>query len=325
MPSQILYYPYINLPRTDWTLRTLLYYDNVGSIVPQDYSFNPECNYEPFMLELVRENLVTPINPFDVLGNSFDLVKPFLLYINDNQQKIKRPQIKFAGQERKYKMVRIHSNKFDEQIFYVLTDMGLADRIDHQWYNVESNIGNYLMKYLASVISEKTNRLPTTDFVKPKLWRRESRNQKEKRETILDELIPFPKDINLKQLLKFKERHSDLLRTFRNEVEEITLDANILAGSPLFDVKLDKLKDSKKQLSAMMNESRFGDIIFGSVCGLIAAVQALPVAGTVGALITAAPAFMHAVHSVLQIERPENIGNQNGMKYLALMDKRIKG
>ena len=65
--NNILYYPYINPPRTDWTLRTLLYYENVGSIVPQKYFYEPEVNYDDFMLELVRNELVTPINPIEVI------------------------------------------------------------------------------------------------------------------------------------------------------------------------------------------------------------------------------------------------------------------
>lgn len=64
--SNLLYYPYINVPRTDWTLRTLLYYDNIGSIVPQEYFYEPERNYDEFMLELVRNELVTPINPIKI-------------------------------------------------------------------------------------------------------------------------------------------------------------------------------------------------------------------------------------------------------------------
>lgn len=276
------------------------------------------------MLELVRENLVIPIDPFQVLDDPFNLVQPFLQYIENEQKKIEKSHKRFLNREIHQRTVRIHNNKFDDEIFYVLINMGLAERIDYQWYNVEIKIANHLMKYLVSVISKKTDRLPTTDFVKPKFWRKESGNQNKKRETILDELIPFPTDIDYKRVLKFKERHQDLLNTFRSEVEEITLDKNIIVGTPLFNLKLAKLKDSKEQLSAKMNESQFGKIFFGSVCGIIAAVQALPVIGTTGALISAAPGFATAIHSALQMERSEDVDNQNGMKYLALMDKRIK-
>lgn len=31
--NNLLYYPYINVPKTDWLIRALLYYDNIASIV----------------------------------------------------------------------------------------------------------------------------------------------------------------------------------------------------------------------------------------------------------------------------------------------------
>ena len=30
--NNLLYYPYINLPNTDWAIRALLYYDNISSV-----------------------------------------------------------------------------------------------------------------------------------------------------------------------------------------------------------------------------------------------------------------------------------------------------
>ena len=38
--NSLLYYPYINLPQNDWTIRALLYYDNVNTIAPMDSTDN---------------------------------------------------------------------------------------------------------------------------------------------------------------------------------------------------------------------------------------------------------------------------------------------
>lgn len=59
--DKLLYFTYINLPKTDWTVRALLYYDNISSIVPQENFYSPERNYELFIFELVRSELVIPI------------------------------------------------------------------------------------------------------------------------------------------------------------------------------------------------------------------------------------------------------------------------
>jgi len=76
-----------------------------------------------------------------------------------------------------------------------------------------------------------------------------------------------------------------------------------------------------------MGESKFGQLIFGTVCGITGAVIGLASAGTAGAIVgsfSALPSFANAVYSALQIERVENIPDQSGMKYLALVDRKIR-
>ena len=106
--SKLLYYPYINLPRTDWTLRTLLYYDNIGSIVPREYFDDPEINYDEFMLELVRSELVTPIDPINTFDNPLEVIRPFLQLIENDQEKLRTAQNRF----RKGLRGNMHINKF---------------------------------------------------------------------------------------------------------------------------------------------------------------------------------------------------------------------
>ena len=86
--NNLLYYPYINLPNTDWAIRALLYYDNISSIVPTQYFYEPE-QYEPFMREVIQNELIHPINPMRLCQNadtaffyaqSPDFLKPGLCY-----------------------------------------------------------------------------------------------------------------------------------------------------------------------------------------------------------------------------------------------------
>lgn len=72
--NNLLYYPYINLPNTDWAIRALLYYDNISSIVPTQYFYEPE-QYEPFMREVIQNELIHPINPMDVLEHPWEVSK----------------------------------------------------------------------------------------------------------------------------------------------------------------------------------------------------------------------------------------------------------
>ena len=49
----ILYYPEINIPRTEWAIRAFLYYDEVAAIVPYKYNMEPNVSIRrnaPFTL-----------------------------------------------------------------------------------------------------------------------------------------------------------------------------------------------------------------------------------------------------------------------------------
>lgn len=76
----ILYYPEINIPRTEWAVRAFLYYDEVAAIVPYKYNMEPDL-YEPFMREAVVNELVMPIDPMMNLQYQAQVQKIFEQYV----------------------------------------------------------------------------------------------------------------------------------------------------------------------------------------------------------------------------------------------------
>lgn len=98
------------------------------------------------------------------------------------------------------------------------------------------------------------------------------KTENNKREQILNELIPFPEEIDLNKLRKFKDKHKKLLKAFKNKVELIVLNPSITEESPLFIETIRELKIRKEELSAKMNESKFGGLFFGTVCGITGAI-----------------------------------------------------
>ena len=334
--ENLLYYPYINLPRTDWSARALLYYEKIGSIVPENYFHYPE-RYEPFMRQMVREELVIPINPMDVVETTWRISEIFINYIRSDEFPLEERQNIFQGgrfghvHRQKFVGSRIHVNKFESEIFYQLSEAGLARRENYEWYMVEEYTASKLMIFLASVIGKKLDFQPVNDgnsgyydIVGDETTNLEIyRNEIEKREIILRELIPFPEEIDIKKLKAFKEKHVDLLKSFKNKVELIALETSVEINSRLFNERIVELKDNKNELSSKMNENKLGPIFFGTICGATGAFIGLT-ASTTGAFIGALPGFANAIYSAIQIETPEKIRDQSGLKYLALMDKRIR-
>lgn len=324
--ENLLYYPYINIPKSDWIARTLLYYDKIGSIVPQSYSDEPD-NLDSFMRKMVQNDLVKLIDPIKVLNNPWEISQPFIEYLESEEFKIaKRQQAIRNG-----KFEKIHVDKFDGEIFYLLEQVGLATRLNYEWFRVESRTADDLMTFLASVIGCKLHYQPATDKIRGRhkiIPERKKdyesyKRQNNKREHILNELIPFPDKIDIYKLRKFKDKHKDLLKAFKNKVELIVLNPSIDEASPLFSEMINELKIRKEELTTKMNESKLGGIFFGTICGIIGSVIGLASANTSEAMICGLPGFANAVYSALQIERAEDTFDQSGMKYLALLDKRL--
>ena len=335
MSENLLYFPYINLPQTDWTVRTLLYYEKVGSIVPTEFFFEPESNYDPFMLDLIRQELIVPINPNEQLDHPSQLNAPFLEFINSKsyELEIKRHYFRLANegttafQNYRSEPATVNSQKFDKELIYSLSELGLARQFKDNWYSVESSTANYLMAYLASVLGGKLNMLPGTDDVYSidslsEFWQVDNEIDKS-RYAILDELIPMPEEISLTKLQKFKDKNFQNLIFFRNIVEQVIMNP-IYNDEKLLTEKIKELKYQKELLSAKMNESKLGTIFFGTVCGIFGAFQGLTQAETTGAIIGGLPGFASAIYAALRIERAENTFDQTGMKYLALVDKRLR-
>lgn len=166
--NDILYYPYINIPRTDWALRTLLYYDTIGSIVPAEYFENPQANFDPFMLDLVQRELVVPINPMTSLKNPGQFSQVFSDHVQKYETSFRKKAETRALRSlrlnnQKFSGVNLHGEKFDSEIFYSLRQLGLAEHQHGNWYKVEKSVAQLLMKSLAAVLSKDLGMLPATD------------------------------------------------------------------------------------------------------------------------------------------------------------------
>ncbi len=313
--DHLLYYPYINLPRTEWTLRALLYYDTVGTIVPQAARYAPEEFFDPFMTELLRDGLVEPLEPFDHLPDMRRTCDALLGFAE-----------RFArltgARSTEAAFMRIHAQKFDAGLFRELETMGLARRSSVGWYDVERRTANQLMKFLALVLGHATGRQPATDRLHP-LYRPTAPGRQRKRDRILEELLPLPEQLDLRRLRTFKERHAELLARFRTQVELLVLDDGTAPDTPLFALRLEELRHRRDELAARMNEGRLGRVLFGTVCGMLGAAHALASDTTPAALIGGLPGFASAVYAAIGNCRRVD-PDPAGLKYLVLLDRRRK-
>ncbi|MFQ1645185.1 hypothetical protein ACK39F_08365 [Aeromonas veronii] len=231
MRDNALYFPYISLPNEKWTIKTLLYWDRLSSIVPMEYINAPD-QLSPFMRLLVQENLVEQIFPAQHLYQIPDFETCFIKMIehrtkNNNGFANNKTMM---HHEKINSRTLIHAEKMGS-IPDFLIDSGLASRTDRwAWFEVDTRIANLFMAYLASCLGalDEVNAAPVTNQVRfssiitpPSISANSNSVHHHKaRDVILHSLLPTPDErVSLDQLLRFKSDYGHLLPLLRRKIE----------------------------------------------------------------------------------------------------------
>lgn len=93
---------YINILKSHWAAKSLLYYDKVASIIPQKYS-NTKKIFDFFIEEMIKNELVELLDSLSVLEKPSQVSKPFIKYINSDE---------FETRKRKNSFTYIKAGKF---------------------------------------------------------------------------------------------------------------------------------------------------------------------------------------------------------------------
>ena len=126
--DKVIYFPYINVPKNRWFAHVLLYWNEVGSIVPYGYINNPE-KLRPHMREFVKAGLVKQVIPGRYVRCIPQFKEAFLELIN-NHEIIKE---RISRKLNTLRTIRIHMEKLDD-LADDLCDMGLADQRVYPWF-----------------------------------------------------------------------------------------------------------------------------------------------------------------------------------------------
>lgn len=298
MESSILYFPYIHLPNNKWLYRSLMYWDQIGTIVPVTY----EIRANTLTDELVRLKLAKLIHPEEVIYKRRNFVKSFMEYIDDDDYPIKPGAI-----SKGVPTTRIHMSKMLD-IARELEERGLSRRTRGPWFNVEQNTANKFMAYLAGIVGGVKNMTPATDNPKNLsafiTFATDSEmldvRLEPDRIEVLDKILPAPsRKPDMKKLVAFKEKHRDELVRFRNHIEAFL---PYLQDSTSQDVKDRKTANFKREveeevarLRALIQENRLSRPDLGSIMSLSSTSF-----GTAGAILATGPgALMGAIAAAL--------------------------
>lgn len=317
MKSRAIYYPYIQVPNSPWFTRTLLYWDEVGAIVPYEYLEDPE-RLGAYMVGLVREQLVTQVVPGMHLWKVPRFAAAFGEYLDRRGA---------TSPDTQQGWVRVHMEKLQE-IAEELCSRGLARKDvssrHSPWYMIQPQIAGEFMAYLAAVlgqIHDGDKFVPLTDqraqlnaFREraPSVGRHASI-----RELVLGGLLPSPSGpVDAPRLAEFKAQHGHELSDFRREIEtqvsRWSLIENDADRTVVVEEGVRELQGRVRDVSEIMRRAQWPQIDFGGLCTIVgsgvaawSALAAGDVAlGLLGASLSLAPAVYDAFRGSDQQPQP---------------------
>jgi hypothetical protein len=225
----ILYYPTITIPTGPWLRQALLYWDELGSIVPQDYTYGRKLVlYSPDIEWLTGEGVFRPFRPEAIGQGGGRIVDEFqselVAAITSADFRKMLPPIKT-----RLLAARIHKDKVSDEIFSWLRKKRLAreEPRDDIWYYFEKKTALLYMaklaKYLAAGAMEAT--VIGTDlreYEHLNFGASDPKNAVVSLTAGFQRVLPVPReDVSLGDILDFKRRRRDHFLHFRQMLNDI--------------------------------------------------------------------------------------------------------
>lgn len=309
MPDKTLYFPYMRVPKNEWFTRVLLYWDEVGTIVPDQ--FGPQLEVlGSHTMELIQSGLVRPVAAEHFVYQIPNFREAFLELIKNNEEIQSRRDIPLDSQS----TFKLHLDKMGG-LADDLEDMKLARHAENPWFEVEQSTANLFMAYLASVMGRHADleMVPITDSAQGLAVFSDNPQQplspqlmiEKMRVEVLEEMLPAPAEpISVNELVAFKNNHSDSLKQFRGLIESKLIDISAISDLELRQERLryfkDELTGPLEQIVARMRERGWLRITLGAIARLALPAISIGTGTAAGNPVTvgaAVKSLVTAIHS----------------------------
>lgn len=323
MKNKVLYFPHINVPNSMWLTRMLLYWDEVGAIIPYDYIEDP-YKLNDHTRSLIKALLIKQVIPGSYIWKIPSFKKSFINYLESlGKDKLKNRRKSFKHGSHS----RIHIEKMNE-LELAFNDMDLAKREKRHspWWNVENETAREFMAYLAATLGklEDLQYAPITDEIihlEHFLYASSSDTSSEEivsslRLQILEDIFPAPDTpLQASEISEFKGKHGDKLSRFRRRVERDIIDIADISDSELRKKRLELFKEESKEaieeIKKEMSKFGFKQLKLGKLGSIISSIPGVsPLFGLANAVCNAFekdefskvdPAFLYAAYAQKEI------------------------
>lgn len=240
MANNALYFPYIEPPRDEWTLRTILYWDRVDSIMPHGVSLRDSTK------ALIDQGLLAPVDWYEASAATHAFQDGFVAHIHRLGAS---PRARVWANFRSLPGQRIHTLKMPDSVKTALRDTGLGIEVSDLWWRVRADVAGAYMSAMAWELARRrgdldlvSNRLESSSGFRltaaaeiPDELMKSMPARKAVLRQLLEDLFPvptkWPSPIAIHQ---FKAEHSEPLKQFRGHVDRQVIDVMRSFGRPEF-------------------------------------------------------------------------------------------
>lgn len=305
MKEKVLSFPHINPPMAPWFTRALLYWDEVGAIVPYSFVMNPE-GLDESTRSLIQAGLLKQVIPGFHIWQIPRFSESFLEYLESLGPELDHRRTVFGSPN--HLGTCIHVEKLD-RLADELWALELATKRDtgpppkYNWIRVESTTGKEFMCYLASAIGRldglgympfANERAFEQQFIESSTPKGTVENKVSPlREIVLSDLLPAPSAaLHADFIQKFKDLHGDDLRRFRNRIESEIVQIADMADDGLrhrrLELFIQDAKDQVEVIQARMTEFGWARTTLVKLTALVAAIPGVsPLFGLASAVLGA--------------------------------------
>jgi hypothetical protein len=297
--EKVIYFPRISPPDNEWFTRVLLYWDEVGTIVPMNGRGRVLNEHAR---RLIEAGLVEPIVPAEHVHSIPGFSRAFLEVIESDE--IVRTQR--SEDLSTARLTLIHLQKFGDDLAEELIARGFARLPDdpdlYGWLQVEQRMGHLFMTYLATALGRlrELDMAPVTDVedhLNLLLGPEPNGGLAERtalKVAVLSRALPAPAGgVAPEEIADFKREHAEELVRFRVEVTRRALEATAVAPGArqeLAEVYGADLRRMAEEIAASMEGRRWPRIGRGALAVLGGALVTADAVTTGGALTQAAAA-----------------------------------
>ncbi|MDQ0676086.1 hypothetical protein QFZ36_003647 [Pseudarthrobacter siccitolerans] len=275
MKDVALYYPKMTFPPTGWLSRTLLYWDEVATIVPE--AVQAAVRDDPYMAELIDLGLLRMVDPAPTLLDDQVQSQVQKAFSALQSAPIEEDRAGYQG------MRSMRAEKLLYSVRRQLEEQGQAWSHDNEsgWLRVPSSLARWYMPLMAGLMASSLSAdgsisyKPITDdrrFIQASNTESVSTERKHFIYRSIHEVLPGPSiSIPPREIVEFKNQYSSELRRLRGWIDDQFLSSvNIpWTENDLWERRMrERVAEQVEFLREGMNRRRWPKVLVGTVGAL---------------------------------------------------------